>query len=161
MLTSWPQPALLEVTCSCLPCPPAAERRQRSPSEFELALVVSDELYTKINGTRRSLKHSGSHIDASHSRQYLVQGERLVLYEVNAAMSSLTRCENREGNVPLVSSRDRMLHLFVQSSNRLTFQNQTGTPEDQKCRRSSRIYDILDISLSLSIYICIYIYIYI
>ena len=37
-------------------------------------------------GTRRSLKNSGSHIDASHSRQPLVKGERLVRYEVNAVM---------------------------------------------------------------------------
>jgi hypothetical protein len=31
-------------------------------------------------------KNSGSHIDASHSRQPLVKGERLVRYEVNAVM---------------------------------------------------------------------------
>ena len=34
----------------------------------------------------KSLKNSGSHIDASHSRQPLVKGERLVRYEVNAVM---------------------------------------------------------------------------
>ena len=39
-----------------------------------------------VVGTRRSLKNSGSHIDASHSRQPLVKGERLVRYEVNAVM---------------------------------------------------------------------------
>ena len=37
-------------------------------------------------GILRSLKHLGSHIDASHSRQPLVKGERLVRYEVNAVM---------------------------------------------------------------------------
>ena len=37
-------------------------------------------------GTRRSLKNCESHIDASHSRQPLVKGERLVRYEVNAVM---------------------------------------------------------------------------
>jgi hypothetical protein len=37
-------------------------------------------------GTQRSLKNSGSHIDASHSRQPLVKGERLVRYEVNAVI---------------------------------------------------------------------------
>ena len=37
-------------------------------------------------GARRSRKNSGSHIDASHSRQPLVKGERLVRYEVNAVM---------------------------------------------------------------------------
>ena len=31
-------------------------------------------------------KNYGSHIDASHSRQPLVKGERLVRYEVNAVM---------------------------------------------------------------------------
>ena len=34
-------------------------------------------------------KNSGSHIDASHSRQPLVKGERLVRYEVNAVMTLL------------------------------------------------------------------------
>ena len=33
-------------------------------------------------------KNSGSHIDASHSRQPLVKGERLVRNEVNAVMLS-------------------------------------------------------------------------
>ena len=37
-------------------------------------------------GILRSRKNSGSHIDASHSRQPLVKGERLVRYEVNAVM---------------------------------------------------------------------------
>ena len=50
-----------------------------------------------IVGTRRSLKNSGSHIDASHSRQPLVKGERLVRYEVNAVI--LDMCETYE---PLV-----------------------------------------------------------
>ena len=37
-------------------------------------------------GAWRPLKNWGSHIDASHSRQPLVKGERLVRYEVNAVM---------------------------------------------------------------------------
>ena len=37
-------------------------------------------------GSRSSRKNSNSHIDASHSRQPLVKGERLVRYEVNAVM---------------------------------------------------------------------------
>ena len=37
-------------------------------------------------GDQDPLKNSGSHIDASHSRQPLVKGERLVRYEVNAVM---------------------------------------------------------------------------
>ena len=38
-------------------------------------------------GNQGSLKNSNSHIDASHSRQPLVKGERLVRYEVNAVMT--------------------------------------------------------------------------
>ena len=37
-------------------------------------------------GDQGPRKNSGSHIDASHSRQPLVKGERLVRYEVNAVM---------------------------------------------------------------------------
>ena len=40
-----------------------------------------------IVGTQGSLKNCISHIDASHSRQPLVKGERLVRYEVNAVMA--------------------------------------------------------------------------
>ena len=39
-----------------------------------------------IVGAQGLRKNSGSHIDASHSRQPLVKGERLVRYEVNAVM---------------------------------------------------------------------------
>ena len=37
-------------------------------------------------------KNWGSHIDASHSRQPLVKGERLVRHEVNAVMAINARC---------------------------------------------------------------------
>ena len=37
---------------------------------------------------QETLKNSGNHIAASHSRQPLVKGERLVRYEVNAVMLS-------------------------------------------------------------------------
>ena len=37
-------------------------------------------------GVVTPLKNTGSHIDASHSRQPLVKGERLVRYEMNAVM---------------------------------------------------------------------------
>ena len=37
-------------------------------------------------GDQSPRKNYGSHIDASHSRQPLVKGERLVRYEVNAVM---------------------------------------------------------------------------
>jgi len=51
-----------------------------------------------IVGPQGVRKNSGSHIDASHSRQPLVKGERLVRYEVNAVM--LTRCQNHEQQNP-------------------------------------------------------------
>ena len=38
-------------------------------------------------GALQLRKNSISHIDASHSRQPLVKGERLVRYEVNAVMA--------------------------------------------------------------------------
>ena len=41
-----------------------------------------------VVGTLRFRKNWRSHIDASHSRQPLVKGERLVRYEVNAVMHS-------------------------------------------------------------------------
>jgi len=40
-------------------------------------------------GDQSPRKNSGSHIDASHSRQPLVKGERLVRYEVNAVMHDM------------------------------------------------------------------------
>jgi hypothetical protein len=44
---------------------------------------VSEQYFVGDQGPRKNL---GSHIDASHSRQPLVKGERLVRYEVNAVM---------------------------------------------------------------------------
>ena len=50
-----------------------------------------------------SRKNSRSHIDASHSRQPLVKGERLVRYEVNAVMKAFaierTMCPNSNLNL--------------------------------------------------------------
>ena len=51
---------------------------QHSAQAWWLALKV---------GNQGSHKNSNSHIDASHSRQPLVKGERLVRYEVNAVMT--------------------------------------------------------------------------
>ena len=42
----------------------------------------------QIVGSQSPRKNLGSHIDASHSRQPLVKGERLVRYEVNAVIPS-------------------------------------------------------------------------
>ena len=43
-------------------------------------------------GSQSPRKNLGSHIDASHSRQPLVKGERLVRYEVNAVMVHAWMC---------------------------------------------------------------------
>ena len=47
---------------------------------------VTASIQSRLVGTQGSLKNCISHIDASHSRQPLVKGERLVRYEVNAVM---------------------------------------------------------------------------
>jgi hypothetical protein len=41
----------------------------------------------QLVGALQLRKNLRSHIDASHSRQPLVKGERLVRYEVNAVMT--------------------------------------------------------------------------
>ena len=50
--------------------------------------VIALELEMRVFrvGDQGRHKNSGSHIDASHSRQPLVKGERLVRYEVNAVI---------------------------------------------------------------------------
>ena len=69
---------------SCCRIPPDAVRGSSCHNDHSVSCIRCD-----IVGTRRSLKNSGSHIDASHSRQPLVKGERLVRYEVNAVMPML------------------------------------------------------------------------
>ena len=49
-------------------------------------IIVSTAICVHVGG-QGPRKNSGSHIDASHSRQPLVKGERLVRYEVNAVMA--------------------------------------------------------------------------
>ena len=62
-------------------------------------------------------KTSGSHIDASHSRQPLVKGERLVRNEVNAVMLFNDPAElfNKISKLltPLFHSRDQALTSMV------------------------------------------------
>ena len=48
-------------------------------------LIVRRGVCERLDITAR--KNWGSHIDASHSRQPLVKGERLVRYEVNAVIA--------------------------------------------------------------------------
>ena len=48
-----------------------------------------------IVGARKPLNNCRSHIDASHSRQPLVKGERLVRYEVNAVMPQEVRTADK------------------------------------------------------------------
>ena len=63
-----------------------APSNQKHTSMNSMPLTSQYTQSQHLVGTRRSLKNSGSHIDASHSRQPLVKGERLVRYEVNAVM---------------------------------------------------------------------------
>ena len=49
-----------------------------------------EKLVRRKVGSQGPRKNLGSHIDASHSRQPLVKGERLVRYEVNAVMLERT-----------------------------------------------------------------------
>ena len=55
-------------------------------------------------------KNWGSHIDASHSRQPLVKGERLVRHEVNAVMVTVA-CLNSKFSKSHASSTDDCLVL--------------------------------------------------
>ena len=57
----------------------------RTVSQYILN-AMSRVLFNYSWEPRSSRKNSGSHIDASLSRQPLVKGERLVRYEVNAVM---------------------------------------------------------------------------
>ena len=56
----------------------------------DLPLTVFTDAAHEV-GALELRKNWGSHIDASHSRQPLVKGERLVRYEVNAVMLSVRR----------------------------------------------------------------------
>ena len=53
------------------------------PGSRHVCLQIQDSLV----GALELHKNYGSHIDASHSRQPLVKGERLVRYEVNAVIA--------------------------------------------------------------------------
>ena len=55
------------------------------PAVPNVSLTIARVCVLVVGGLS-PLKNSGSHIDASHSRQPLVKGERLVRYEVNAVM---------------------------------------------------------------------------
>ena len=59
---------------------------QQNNKKHMLTLYLLQFLSSRDVGDQGPRKNSGSHIDASHSRQPLVKGERLVRYEVNAVM---------------------------------------------------------------------------
>ena len=56
------------------------------PLTVPMLFRVTASIQSRLVGTQGSLKNCISHIDASHSRQPLVKGERLVRYEVNAVI---------------------------------------------------------------------------
>ena len=59
--------------------------RQRPAPKLLFGFFIGNACVSSV-GARKPLKNCGSHIDASHSRQPLVKGERLVRYEVNAVI---------------------------------------------------------------------------
>ncbi len=59
---------------------------QVSSIKYQVSSIKYQVSSLKLVGSQGSHKNSGSHIDASHSRQPLVKGERLVRYEVNAVI---------------------------------------------------------------------------
>ena len=70
---------------------------RRTVSQYILN-AMGGELFTYSWEPRSSRKNSGSHIDASLSRQPLVKGERLVRYEVNAVIIKFAQpCTTNSG----------------------------------------------------------------
>ena len=71
----------------------SANRAQRAQAVLVavVAMTIEVRIHGVIVGTLRLRKNWRSHIDASHSRQPLVNGERLVCYEVNAVMHPCRR----------------------------------------------------------------------
>jgi hypothetical protein len=72
---------------------------RRTVSQYILH-AMGGELFNYSWEPRSSRKNSGSHIDASLSRQPLVKGERLVRYEVNAVIIGIAQpCTTNSGPV--------------------------------------------------------------
>ena len=69
-------------------------RRRVQPSTTHAGAVAGGAAGVLV-GVVTPLKNTGSHIDASHSRQPLVKGERLVRYEVNAVMPEHRAGQNK------------------------------------------------------------------
>ena len=80
------------LTMQCCPAFASVSRRHcwaEAPiktARMTLTIKLDGNWVCCFVGTLRPRKNSGSHIDASLSRQPLVKGERLVRYEVNAVM---------------------------------------------------------------------------
>ena len=70
----------------CIFVPNLSQRESEAANTKHIAMI--DHQRFVFVGARKPLNNSGSHIDASYSRQHLVKRERLVRYEVNAVMSS-------------------------------------------------------------------------
>ena len=82
---------------------------------------IAPSLKLDIVGPQRARKNSGSHIDASLSRQPLVKGERLVRYEVNAVMppGGGATCHHQCCTTPDAARRPRWLGALRRDSRRL------------------------------------------
>ena len=80
--------------------------------QWATAVSAADLRLSVFVGALELRKNWGSHIDASHSRQPLVKGERLVRHEVNAVMtrpftSCSCMCSDQFENTTLASELER------------------------------------------------------
>ena len=92
----------------------------------------------KLVGAPRSRENSGSHIDASHSRQPLVKGERLLHYEVNAVMHGTSSCNPRA--LGKKHSRPPFLLSFLEKQDEISFRRHySGIPGVEKLFRHHSI----------------------
>ena len=80
-------PHLLGIKLSLRTCRTKSLLAQSTHWVASTAQVLFAPSLVATVGSQSSRKNSNSHIDASHSRQPLVKGERLVRYEVNAVMA--------------------------------------------------------------------------
>ena len=98
-------------SASSLPvCASAPDPRVNLQCASSLPVCTAESSTVPRNvGNQGSRKNSNSHIDASHSRQPLVKGERLVRYEVNAVMTLL-------GTTRGLSAREDASNRFLAAS---------------------------------------------
>ena len=85
---------------------------RRTVSQYILN-AMGGELFTYSWEPRSSRKNSGSHIDASLSRQPLVKGERLVRYEVNAVILRADTIFERVNLYIFIMVFDTTIYIYI------------------------------------------------